>query len=82
MDPRRRGADVADEKDESRRRVFCRVKLPVTAPKARERELVCEYWAAPSTPMEDSLTASRAMPASRVSCWWVLKVCEAVLFMA
>jgi hypothetical protein len=80
IEPRRRGAEVAEENEDSRRRVFWRVKLPVTAPNARERELVCEWCETPSTAMADSLTASRAMPASRTSCWWVLNVCEAVRF--
>lgn len=68
MEPRRRGAVVAEEKDDSRRRVFWRVKPPVTAPKARDRELECAWWqAGASSPSEASFTASSAVAVSLAS---------------
>jgi len=68
MDPRRRWAGVAEETDDMRLRVFWRVKLPVTAPMARESELDCECCDEPSTCMAASLTAS-SMFVSFMS-WW------------
>lgn len=68
MEPLRRGAaEVAEEKEERRRRVFCRVKGPVTVLKARERELECECCEA--TPKEASLTASSAIVSLTFTSW-------------
>jgi hypothetical protein len=73
IDPRRRGAaEVADENDERRRRLFWRVNCPVITPNARDSELECECCEDPmhdpqSTSMEPSLTASSAMPESFTS---------------
>jgi hypothetical protein len=58
IEPRRRCAGMGEETDDIRLRVFWRVKLPVTAPKAREKELVCWWCEAPSAAMVASLTAS------------------------
>lgn len=58
MEPRRRCAGVAEETDDIRRRVFWRVKLPATAPNAREKELLCECCEEPSAAMVASFTAS------------------------
>lgn len=58
MEPRRRCAGVGEETDDIRLRVFWRVKLPATAPKAREKELACECCEEPSMDIVASLTAS------------------------
>lgn len=58
MEPRRRCAGVGEETDDIRLRVFWRVKLPATAPKAREKELVCECCEEPSMDIVASFTAS------------------------
>ena len=68
MEPRRRCAGVAEDTDDMRRRVFWRVKLPATAPNAREKELACECCERPSAAMVASLTASN-MLVSLMSCW-------------
>lgn len=75
----RREVEEEEEKEESLRRTCLRVKLPVTAPRAREMELVCECcdWEQ-SDHMErsPSFTASKAIDTS----WLALNVCEAVRF--
>jgi hypothetical protein len=63
----RRAAEVADEMEDMRRRVFWRVKGPVTAPKARDMELACEWVETAPKAMEPSRTASSAMPESLTS---------------